>query len=254
MNYGKRFNNGRIAVSYHYDEKLHKGMIPGHFSHMDTLDRQLSGIKGAAQASANKSHCYLGQPVQVDERYEAEKRMVHRINQAIDVLIFGAQELMMAPPSINERHALVSQWQLVEMIGHMCRMIGRDTPDWGVSRRAGITTVRRCIDCGTELTATEKERCSMCGENTLRIHKQKEIEAARELRQRNREIAREAKRTAVAMQAALKRIRRKQRERYSGYSCEDAGAVAAGGREQDQRLGGEAAHRDCAGDTRHSES
>jgi hypothetical protein len=169
------------------------------------------------------------------------------MNACVDVLVFGLQELMAAPPPTkkyrphqpdhdgDERIANLSRTKVIDIIRALCSEIGRPMPEWGVERRPGIVTVRRCIDCGTELTAGEKERCPICEENSFKNYKKQELEAARAERAENRD----AMRTAKVMVKIISRIQKRRRglddARHRGHSGEDAGAVDAGGCGQDQR-------------------
>jgi hypothetical protein len=211
--------------------------------------RSWNGIQGASTASAKRSHAYLGKPVEIDERELAEERLVERINQAIDVISFGLAELMAAPPSIKvHRQPLVNQHQVVEYLNHLCKMIGRDIPEYAVSRRPGITQIRRCIDCGTELTPTEKERCLTCSDD-MRGHKQMVLFEARAVREEKKRERKELARTKLEMQKMIKKVeRRVKNARHSGYPSEDAAAMETGGQERDQCVGRAPADRDCESD------
>jgi hypothetical protein len=82
--------------------------------------------------------------------------------QCIDVLTFGLQEVMASPTPGTAYRTLISRQAVIDLIRRMSSMIGREEPHWGGYRRPGVAMIRRCIDCGIELTATEKERCPIC--------------------------------------------------------------------------------------------
>jgi hypothetical protein len=252
LNYGKRFRSGSVGSGYRYDARLHRGLVPKRFLNVDLITRSWAGIKGSAANAAKNSHCYLGKPVPDDPRLEAEQRLIERIDQCIDVMIFGLEELMMAPPSPQlSRVPQISQQLVIDWVDHMCRMIGRNDHNWGIYRRPGLVQIRRCMECGTELTATEKDRCNGCAD-TYDTYKHAVLEEARI----ERLARREKERTIKTMQIILGRIQRRLERRHakhSRYPDEDAGTMDAGERGENLGLGGEAAHRDSAGDPGHPE-
>jgi hypothetical protein len=252
MNYGRRFRSSAVSVYPTYDRTVHKGMVPPQFINLDDLSHSWAGCLGSASHSANTSHCYLGKPVKIDERFEAEKRLILRVNQCIDVLIFGVQEVATTPLAKPHSTSAINQKTVIDLIEKMCKIVARQAPEWGIYRRPGIAMVRRCIDCGTELAATEKERCPMCQDNSLDRYKQRLLEKARDDRLAKRDLERQVK----SLQRMLRRIEQRAEKNagHSGHQSEDASVMEAGGSEQDQRVRSETSHRDCARDPRHAES
>jgi hypothetical protein len=250
LNYGKRFRTGMVSTGYRYSPSLHYAMTPKAFLHVDAATRSWSGIKGSAKWASMTSTCYLGKPVEFDAKSAAEERLIERINQCIDVMIFGLEELMMAPPpSKLTRVPLISQQQVIDWIDHMCRMIGRTEHNWGVYRRPGIVQIRRCLECGTELTATEKDRCTGCAD-TYDTYKHAVLEEAKI----ERMAKREKERTIRIMQIIIGRMQQRLEGRHAKhrrYQGKDADVMDAGGRGQDLGLGSTAAHRDRARDPGH---
>jgi hypothetical protein len=141
MNYGPRFRSSAVGVGAHYDKHLDKSMmVPGAFLNMSAAQIQAASRKSRAASSAKHARMYLGQPEPpADERLAAEERLVERIGRCIDILSFGIAEMMMAGPARAGRRPLVSQHTTLNLIVTMCKVIGREPPDYralGVRRRA----------------------------------------------------------------------------------------------------------------------
>jgi hypothetical protein len=250
LNYGKRFRTGMVSTGYRYSPSLHHGLIPKVFLRMTAEERAWGGIKGSARNAAKKSTCYLGKAVEPDLRAEAEERLIERINQCIDIMIFSVEDLMMAPPSpLASRMPTVNQQQVIDLINTMSRIIARDYHHWGVYRRPGIAQVRRCVECGTELVASEKDRCAGCADS-YDTYKHAVLEEAKIERLAKREKERTIKTMQIILGRMQKRLER-QHAKHRRHQGEDAGAMDASGRGQDLGVGGAAAHRDRAGDPGH---
>jgi hypothetical protein len=250
LNYGKRFRSGAVSTGYHYSQSLHRGLVPKAFLNMAPEDRSWSGVKGAATWAAMKSTCYLGKPVEPDLRAEAEERLIERINQCIDIMIFSVEDLMMAPPSpLVSRMPTVNQQQVIDLIDTMSRIVARDYHHWGVYRRPGIVHVRRCVECGTELVASEKDRCAGCADN-YDTYKHAVLEEAKIERLAKREKERTIKTMQIILGRMQKRLER-HHAKHRRHQGEDAGAMDATGRGQDLGVGSATAHRTGAGDPGH---
>jgi hypothetical protein len=250
LNYGPRFGSSAITNGYGYDAAVHKGMVPAGFLN---ADHHRAGIKGATSNAAKQSTAYLGKPIEEDEREQAEMRLITRISQCVDVLAFGLSELMTTPPSRRAtRQSLLNQSQVIDFINHMCKMIGRELPEYNIYRRPGIAQVLRCIDCGTELIYPEKERCPVCRDSKIE-HKQVIMQEARDIIDERKRKRRELAHTKMEMQKMLRKIKEARREGHRRHTSEDAAIMERGGRGEDQCGGGPAAHWDSASDFRHTQ-
>ena len=255
MNWGKRFGQGPVNVDYKYDIGLHKGrMPPKRFLNREYIDFFISGIKGVNVLASRKSKCYLGKPMANTERQDAEEQLLETISKCADVITFQLQHLMASPPPLsNSYRTEVCQKDVIELLRRMCMISKREMPEYGVSRRPGISTIRRCVECGTELTAGEQQRCCHCEENILALYNAQLPEEQRIEKENLKDTAR----TVKAMQTMLFRIKRKKEKdhaRYSRYQSKNASALEIGGPEQNKRLGGPPSHRNSASDSRYVES
>ena len=163
---------------------------------------------------------------QENERLRAERRMIERLQKAVEILVFGIEELSQG--SINDdrraetkpdqrtrkRELHVSVDRLMELTRMLAKAANMGEPEFtAVYRRPGQRPyVKRCLDCGFqhyELTA----RCVQCEQTRKESNVARWSEEARERARQNNEIARDIKAISKAFRDTQRKLAEQRKER-----------------------------------------
>lgn len=150
---------------------------PPALKHATTEKRREWAIK-AGVTNRNKKGVSLSgktQPAFIDERADAEARMRERLKRCVELMVFGIEELIAAPPAVRKRKpgmgldAPEVDWEQTLNIGYMVDLVNKIAtaahvphPVFDYGRKPGMKSHRKCLDCGAPLGPDDGATCSDC--------------------------------------------------------------------------------------------
>lgn len=106
------------------------------------------------------------QPAYVDEYAEAEDRMRERCKRAVDMLVFGMEEISQvgSTPDDNSRRT-INQGFMVDTIYRLCSYAKIPIPDLSSKQHKQKLQNKKCTNCGCKIYDTDNDMCVDCSIN-----------------------------------------------------------------------------------------
>lgn len=159
------------------------------------------------------------QPAFIDEHRAAEERMVERVRRCVDLLTFGLNELIEAPPSLRRKKDNGENIQsFIDVIVKLAHFAGDEPPQFNFQRKPGQKAhVRHCVDCNDVLGPDDvgHDLCAICRPDTSHIKVASQQRREREARERE----------VKAMGKTINKLARRLRH---GPQADDNGAHPGG--------------------------
>lgn len=162
MNWGKRFRSGAVGVGYHYDQRMHRGMVNAKFLGMTPKQRAFACAKGTGFMPQSKAR--VGMPTfswsekpTMSDREAAERRMLEHIHECVNTLDFCLEELTHIPNPSKSYKNLLDQLQIIEALRRLCNCVHPpiklarfEQGDSGQQRRTPMqaSEMPECVGCG----------------------------------------------------------------------------------------------------------
>lgn len=162
MNYGPRFRSGAVGVGYHYDKRMHKGLVNPKFLGMTAEQRMWAAAKG--HACTKESRAAVKMPTfswdekgKMSEREAAERRVLEQIQQCVKMLDFSVEELTHIPNPSKKYKNLLDQLQVIEALRRLCncvyppiKLARFEEGAHGQQRRTPVpmSEMPECVSCG----------------------------------------------------------------------------------------------------------
>lgn len=229
MNYGPRFrSSGYDAVP-----RFVVTPIPFAWNPNNQSPLRVALNRGASEATKNNKKrppSVFGPDMRIkkpeNERLKAERRMIERLQKAVEILVFGIEELSQASSTDDRRpdhpqhshhrkgELHVSTDRLMELTRMLAKAANMHEPEFtAVYRRPGQRPhIKRCLDCGFqhyELTA----RCVQCEQTRKESNIARWSEEARERARQNNEIARDIRAISKAFRDTQRKLAEQRKER-----------------------------------------
>lgn len=131
------------------------------------------------------------QPAFVDEYAEAEERMRERCKRAVDMLVFGMEELSQLssiPDDGSQR--TINQSFMVDTVHRLCAYAKIPIPDLSFRQKAQRLQNKKCSSCGCKIYDTDNDMCVSCSINVSEDELQLIGRDRREREQAEKEIKR----------------------------------------------------------------
>lgn len=228
MNYGPRFrSSGYDAVP-----RFVVTPIPFAWNPNNQSPLRVALNRGASEATKNNKKrppTVFGPDMRIkkqeNERLKAERRMLERLQKAVEILVFGIEELSQGsieddrrPDPAHHRHNRkrelhVSTDRLMELTRMLAKAANMDEPEFtGVYRKPGQRPyVKRCINCGFQHQELSSH-CLQCEEIRKNTRLAELAAEARARAAQNVEIARDIKAISKAFRDTQRKLAEQRKE------------------------------------------
>ena len=102
--------------------------------------------------------------------------MRERLKRCVELMVFGIEELIAAPPALSRRarkpggeDIIHDDWEGTVNIGYMVDLVNKMAtaahiphPVFDYGRKPGMQSRRKCLDCGVTLGPDDGPTCSEC--------------------------------------------------------------------------------------------
>src|SRR5262245_17103170 len=169
LNYGPRFRSSVVSARLH-PSFVQVRRAPKWAAH--SKEAQQRAVEKNASSSRNKHISLPGQTSDappMDEHLQAEVRMRERLKRCVELISFGIEELIAAPPP-KRRHAderdthTLHIHYMIDPVNKVATAAGMPTPEFHAGRKPGMQSHRKCINCGAS-TSPGEMTCHECQEN-----------------------------------------------------------------------------------------